>query len=122
MVNIASIAPAKISGALPAAPVSKSGQSGQRFSEVMSRGSIGQVQKSEQSSGRLVGELINRIDADKNKLDQIIAQARAGKTFRPRELLAMQAEVYRISEELALVNKVVEEGMSSVKRVWNIQV
>ncbi len=120
--NIASIAPAKISGAQPAAPVSKSGQSGNRFSEVMSRGSVGSVQKPEQSNGRLVNDIINRVDADKNKLDQIIAQAQAGKTFHPRELLAMQAEVYRISEELALVNKVVEEGMSSVKRVWNIQV
>ena len=56
------------------------------------------------------------------RLDQIIASARDGKRFTPRELLSVQLEVFRITEELSLVNKVVEQGMAGIKRLWNLQV
>jgi hypothetical protein len=94
----------------------------QRFSEVLSRTQVGKPGPAAVQGGGLAGQVLTRVEAGQRRLDEIIAQARSGKTFRPRELLAMQAEVYRISEELALVNKVVAEGVSGVKRLWNLQV
>jgi hypothetical protein len=86
---------------------------------VLSRQTIG---KPPQPRPTLAEGAISRIEEGRRRLDEIIAQARSGKTFKPRELLALQAEVYRISEELSLVNKVVEEGVAGVKRLWNMQV
>ncbi len=92
---------------------------GKKFHEVLSQQTIG---KPAQPQPGLARGAIARVEQGRRRLDEIIAQARAGKTFKPRELLALQAEMYRISEELALVNKVVEEGVAGVKRLWNMQV
>jgi hypothetical protein len=86
---------------------------------VLSRQTIG---KPPQPQASLAQGAISRIEEGRRRLDEIIAQARSGKTFKPHELLALQAEMYRISEELSLVNKVVEEGVAGVKRLWNMQV
>ena len=72
--------------------------------------------------GQVADRVADRLEAGRHRLDEIIAGARAGKTYRPSELLAMQAEVYRIGEEIALTHKLVQEGMSSVRRLWNLQV
>ena len=92
---------------------------GKRFHEVFYQQTIG---KPAQPQATLAEGAIARVEEGRRRLDEIIAQARAGKTFKPHELLALQAEVYRISEELSLVNKVVEEGVAGVKRLWNMQV
>ena len=92
---------------------------GARFHEVLSRQNIGKPQLPKEN---LAEGAITRIEVGRKRLDEIIAQARAGKTFEPHELLAMQAEVYRISEELSLINKVVEEGVAGIKRLWNMQI
>jgi hypothetical protein len=118
---VASIAPATtpaVAGVRPASPAQPKPK-GQRFHEVLSRQAIG---KPPQPQASLAGGAIARIDEGRRRLDEIIAQARSGKTYKPHELLALQAEVYRISEELSLVNKVVEEGVAGVKRLWNLQV
>jgi hypothetical protein len=86
---------------------------------VLSQQTIG---KPPQPQVSLAQGAVTRIEEGRRRLDEIIAQARSGKTFKPQELLALQAEVYRISEELSLVNKVVEEGVAGVKRLWNMQV
>ena len=118
---MASIAPATapaVAGVRPASPAQPKPK-GQRFHEVLSRQTIGEPAQPQSS---LAQGAITRIEEGRRRLDEIIAQAHSGKTFKPHELLALQAEVYRISEELALVNKVVEEGVAGVKRLWNIQV
>jgi len=86
---------------------------------VLSSQTIG---KPPQPQASLAQGAVARIDESRRRLDEIITQARSGKTFKPHELLALQAEVYRISEELSLVNKVVEEGVAGVKRLWNMQI
>lgn len=108
-----------IGRAAPGKPVK--GQAG-KFSEVLARTEIGGPAKASSPTAGLPNAMLSRIDAGQKRLDEIIRQARSGRTFRPRELLAMQAEVYRISEELSLVNKVVQEGVSGIKRLWNLQV
>jgi hypothetical protein len=118
---MASIAPTTapaIAGLRPAS-TARAAPKGQRFHEVLSRQTIS---KPARPQAGLAGSAIARVEEGRRRLDEIIAQARAGKTFKPHELLALQAEVYRISEDLSLVHKVIEEGMAGVKRLWNIQV
>lgn len=118
---MATIAPATapaVQGVRPASPARARPQR-QRFHEVLSGQTIG---KPPQPQASLAQGAIARMEGGRRRLDEIIAQARSGKTFKPRELLALQAEVYRISEDLSLVNKVVEEGVAGVKRLWNMQI
>ena len=118
---MASIAPTTapaVAGVRPAS-AARAKPKGQRFHEVLSHQNIG---KPAQPEASLAGGAIARVEQGRKRLDEIIAQARAGKTFKPHELLALQAEVYRISEELSLVNKVVEEGVAGIKRLWNMQI
>ena len=117
---MAAVTPAStpaVAGIRPPASVRPNPQG--RFSEVLSRQTIGNPP---QPQANLAKSAIARVEEGRRRLDEIITQARAGKTFKPHELLALQAEVYRISEELSLVNKVVEEGVAGVKRLWNMQI
>lgn len=57
-----------------------------------------------------------------NKLEEIINLAISGRNFSQSELLALQAGVYRFTQELELTSKVIEKGTSSVKQTLNTQV
>ena len=57
-----------------------------------------------------------------NKLEEIINLSLSGRNFSTPELLAMQAGVYRFTQELELTSKVVEKATSSVKQTMNTQV
>ena len=118
MASIVPATAAAVHGVRPASPARAQPQVRQ-FHEVLSRQTIG---KPPQPQASQAGVAIARIEEGRRRLDEIIAQAHSGKTFKPHELLALQAEVYRISEELSLVNKVVEEGVAGVKRLWNMQI
>jgi len=67
---------------------------------------------------RLMGNVMD----GQNALDQIIAKASSGKQFNNQELLAMQAGVYKFSQELELTSKVVEKATSGVKQTMQTQV
>jgi uncharacterized protein YPO0396 len=68
-----------------------------------------------------VVQALDGLEAGRRRLDEIISQARAGRSFRPAELLALQAEVHRIGEEVALTQRLTEEGLASVRRLWSMQ-
>ena len=53
------------------------------------------------------------------RLDQVLAQARAGRTFTAAELLALQAEAYRCAQVVDLGAKLAEQGAQSVKQALN---
>ena len=57
-----------------------------------------------------------------NKLEEIMGLALSGRNFSMPELLAMQAGVYRFSQELELTSKVVEKATSTIKQTMNTQV
>ena len=57
-----------------------------------------------------------------NKLEEIINLSLSGKNFSSSELLALQAGVYRFTQELELTSKVVEKGTSTIKQTMNTQV
>jgi hypothetical protein len=94
---------------------------GSSFHEVLSRASVN-APSHQTSHLPQTGDVLNQIEVGRQKLEQMIAQARAGRSFSPRELLCMQAELYQIIEQSSLAQRVAEEGVSSVKRLWNIQV
>jgi len=66
--------------------------------------------------------LLNQVVEGQNKLDAIIKMATSGKTYGNQELLAIQASVYKFSQELEMTSKVVEKATSGVKQTMQTQV
>ena len=69
-----------------------------------------------------VKRLMSGVMDGQNALDKIISVATSGKQFNNQELLAMQASVYKFSQELELTSKVVEKATSGVKQTMQTQV
>ena len=61
------------------------------------------------------------LDAQR-RMDDVLAMAQAGKTFTPAQLLSLQAQVYRSSQELDLAGKVVEKGVGGIKQILQTQI
>jgi hypothetical protein len=66
--------------------------------------------------------VLQQVVNGQNKLDDIIKMATSGKTYGNQELLAIQASVYKFSQELELTSKVVEKATSGVKQTMQTQV
>ena len=62
------------------------------------------------------------VERAQRRLDAVLAEARAGRTFSAQELLGLQAEAYRAVQTVELATKVVEQGAQSVKQALNAQV
>ena len=67
-------------------------------------------------------KLLDQVAEGQNKLDGIIKMSMSGKQFGHQELLAIQASVYKFSQELELTSKVVEKATSGVKQTMQTQV
>lgn len=79
------------------------------------------VEKTKES-GAGFKKLVNGLVEDQNKLDEIIKAATSGKKYNQQQLLAIQASVYKFSQELDLTSKVVEKATSGVKQTMSTQV
>ncbi len=75
----------------------------------------------ESGMAKQLDRTLDGLEAGRRRMDDLIQQARSGKHFQPAELLAMQAEVFRITETAALTQKVVEAGVSGMRRLWSMQ-
>jgi hypothetical protein len=80
---------------------------------------VGAAENSEQSK---LGDMLQKLMGGQDKMTQIMNMATSGRQFSPAELLAMQAGVYRFSQELELTSKVVEKATSGIKQTMNTQV
>jgi hypothetical protein len=67
-------------------------------------------------------QVLDRVGQAQKRLDHILKLAESGRTFSAAELLALQAHVYRASQELDLAGKVVEKATGGVKQVLQTQV
>ena len=67
---------------------------------------------------QVIEELVNGQD----QMADIMKLALSGKKLSSSELLAMQAGVYRFSQELEITSKVVEKATSGIKQTMNTQV
>jgi len=54
-------------------------------------------------------------------IDSVIRAARAGRVFSPEELLAVQAGVYRYSQELEIASKLVDKATAAVRQTLQSQ-
>ena len=78
------------------------------------------VNASKSSKG--MKKLLYQVVEGQNKLDDIIKMATSGKTYGQQDLLAIQASVYKFSQELELTSKVVEKATSGIKQTMQTQV
>lgn len=69
-----------------------------------------------------VQRIMTDVMSGQNKLEEIVSLAISGRNFSTSELLALQAGVYRFTQELELTSKVIEKGTSSIKQTLNTQV
>jgi hypothetical protein len=67
-------------------------------------------------------QMLDRVGEAQKRLDHILELAQSGRSFSPTELMALQAHVYRASQELDLAGKVVEKATGGVKQVLQTQV
>jgi hypothetical protein len=65
---------------------------------------------------------LQRIDGGQRSLDRIMDLAMHGRQFSPQELLGIQIGVCRLTQELELTSKVIEQATSSVKTAMQTQV
>jgi len=67
-------------------------------------------------------KVLNSVVSGQDKMSKIIKLATSGRSFTPTELLAVQAGVYKFSQELELTSKVVEKATDGVKQTLQTQV
>ena len=80
---------------------------------------VGATEKGEESK---LSKMLQNLITGQDKMTNIMHMALSGRQFSPSELLAMQAGVYRFTQELDLTSKVVEKATGGVKQTLNTQV
>ncbi len=69
-----------------------------------------------------MAQMLDQLVGGQDKMTQIMKVALSGRQFNSQELLAMQAGVYRFSQELDLTGKVIDKATSGIKQTMNTQV
>ncbi|MBN1960463.1 MAG: ATP-dependent helicase HrpB [Deltaproteobacteria bacterium] len=80
---------------------------------------VGEAAKAQRSR---LAKMLDQMIGGQDKMNRIMKLALSGHQFNSQELLAMQAGVYRYSQELDLTGKVVEKATSGIKQTLNTQV
>ena len=111
----------KIQNALQKHPVEQTGQadaaaSAQKVGGLDAGKDVPKIKNMDELQG-----MVNDIKHGQGRLNQLISEATSGKTYSPSEMIAMQAEVGKITTQLEMATKVVENFVSSVKTTLNIQ-
>jgi chemotaxis protein histidine kinase CheA len=76
------------------------------------------------STSKLEGmkKMVQELVSGQNKMDDIMKMATSGRQFSPQQMIALQAGVYRFSQELELTSKVIEKTTGSIKQTMNTQI
>lgn len=77
---------------------------------------------SRMASERAAAQAIDHLSASQSRMDRVLSLAQSGKAFSPAELLALQTQMYRASQELDLASRMVEKATGGVKQVLQTQV
>lgn len=67
-------------------------------------------------------KMMDQVAAAQKRMDEVLELAQSGKSFTPAELLSLQTQMYRASQELDLAGKVVEKATGGVKQILQTQV
>ena len=66
-------------------------------------------------------ESLRSLERGQRFVDRVIRQALAGRSFSQDELIAIQAGVYRYTQELELFSRMVEKAVSGMKQTLGTQ-
>lgn len=112
----------KTNEATKAVDVLKTAQAQSVQSPDQARLSVKPVEGASEAKNAGLKKLLDQIVDGQNKLDDIINMAVSGKQYGQQDLLAIQASVYKFSQELELTSKVVEKATSGIKQTMQTQV
>jgi len=87
-------------------------------------GNVKDLQGAEAPKIKDIGQLqhmVNDIRGSQDRLNQLLSEATSGKTYSPSELIALQAEVGKITNHLELSTKIVDSFVNGVKTAFNMQ-
>ncbi|MCA9670113.1 MAG: hypothetical protein KC503_31170 [Myxococcales bacterium] len=65
---------------------------------------------------------LSELEHERAKLDRVIARATRGGTFSPAQLLALQAQIYRLSQDMEITSRVLDRSVGALKSVLSMQV
>lgn len=80
------------------------------------------VAPTEKPALNAVSHVVRALEQGQRDLDRIIQEASSGRPFSNAELLSLQASMYRYTQELDLVSRVVEKATTGLKDVVKTQV
>jgi hypothetical protein len=69
-----------------------------------------------------LGHLLNEVNRSALQMDQMIEMVSTGQSFSPQELLAIQAGVYQIVQEVDLTGQIVASADRARNSLLNIQI
>ena len=69
-----------------------------------------------------VGTVVKELEKFQERLNEIIKITTSQKMFRAQELLSLQAEVHKITQQIELMSKIVEQAISGIKVAMQTQV
>ena len=66
--------------------------------------------------------ILDQVAAAQKRMDAVLELAQSGKSFTPADLISLQSQMYRASQELDLAGKVIEKATGGVKQILQTQV
>jgi len=66
--------------------------------------------------------VLRDVEGVRARLDDMLAQARRGRTFSPQELLCLQADSHRFAQTVEFAARTVEHGVQGLRQALNAQV
>ncbi|MDH5490474.1 MAG: hypothetical protein OEY14_00725 [Myxococcales bacterium] len=120
---LAAAIPLRSEGATP--PRAKHADSGARFAATL-RAPEAEPTSPEPPSGpsparALIEDAASSIGRGQAQIERALRRARRGQGMAPEELLALQAGVYRYSQELELASKVVDKVTGAIRQTLQSQ-
>ena len=67
-------------------------------------------------------DILSRIEAQGESIDDVLQQATRGERLGPEELLDLQAKVHAFSQNMMVISSAVDRLISALKTTLNIQV
>lgn len=102
----------------PVAPTGAGAQHrGGSFAELLQRTNASTQNPDAQSLARSGADLLRRVSSGERYMDSIVRQGLSGRAFTNEELLTVQARIYRYTQEVELVSKIVDKTTGAVKTV-----
>ena len=114
-------------GPAPAARVRRAGDGESGFAAALRReetpaeAEAGGAGAADSALGEAMRDAARGIDRGQRMVDSVIRAARSGRVFSQEELIAIQAGVYRYTQELELASKLVDKATGAVRQTLQSQ-